>query len=77
MNIHYGNLTLSGKVKVKGIALDLPRIERLHLGGLPIHRQLRKTLSLLGPMVNILEMMSAEGISIDSQGNVRFVASGS
>ena len=71
LEIRHGNLSLTGEVKVKGVSVQLPSIERLNVTALPLHRKLEKNLSSLGPIVNALKALSADVIIIKG-GEVRF-----
>jgi len=74
--VRYGNLSLSGEVLVKGVRIRLPRIERFNMAGLPIHARLETSLSALGPLVELLKTISADGIIVKKDGTIRLVSSG-
>ena len=76
LEVRYGNLSLSGEVTVKGVRIRLPRIERFNMAGLPIHARLENGLSALGPLVNLLKTISADGIIVEKDGAIRLVSSG-
>ena len=65
-----GALALSGKVKVKGVSIDLPKIERLRLGDLPLQQQLAPVLSAISAARPPLEFIRADTIVIDAQGEL-------
>jgi len=73
LKIRYGSLSLSGVVVVKSASVNLPRIERLNVADLPVHGQIQKMLSWLGPVVHLLKTMSAREIRLGENGSVRFV----
>lgn len=75
LEVRYGNLSLSGEVTVKGVRIRLPRIERFNMAGLPIHARLENSLSALGPLVNLLKTISADGIIVEKDGAIRLVSS--
>lgn len=68
LGMAYGNLNLSGEVEVKGFRLELPKIDRLPVGNLPIRNQLSKALAPLPALVNTLDAVSAGGICRDPAG---------
>ncbi len=68
LGLAYGNLSLSGEVEVKGFRLDLPRIDRLPVGNLPVRNQLSKALTPMQSLVNMLDAVSAGGICRDPAG---------
>lgn len=59
LNIDYGNLSLSGQVEVKGFRLDLPAIDRLAVGNLPVRAQLDPALAKMPRLIDMLDMLSA------------------
>ncbi|MFC1867643.1 hypothetical protein ACFL0H_05870 [Thermodesulfobacteriota bacterium] len=72
LNIEHGNLSLFGQVEAKGITVDLPRIDRFSLTGLPALRQFEKGLSGLGAVIKLLQAVSADSIYLDNDGIIRF-----
>jgi hypothetical protein len=68
LGLAYGNLSLSGEVEVKGFRLDLPRIDRLPVGNLPLRKQLTKALAPVQALSTILDAVSAGGICRDPAG---------
>lgn len=68
LGLAYGNLSLSGEVEVKGFRLELPRIDRLPVGNLPIRTQLTKALAPVQSLITILDAASAGGICRDPAG---------
>ena len=76
LRVRHGNLSMSGEVEVKGVSVELPRIERLSIADLPVGQQLEDGLSALAPIVDILRTMSADSIHLGPEGAMRFVSSG-
>ena len=76
LRVRHGNLSMSGEVEVKGVSVELPRIERLSIADLPVSQQLEAGLSALAPIVDILRTMSADSIQLGPEGAMRFVSSG-
>ena len=68
VGLAYGNLNLSGEVEVKGFRLELPRIDRLPVGNLPIRKQLTKALAPVQALTTLLDAVSAGGICRDPAG---------
>jgi hypothetical protein len=77
LDIDHGSLSLSGQVQVKGISLDLPRIERLNLTDLPVHKQLEAALSGFGGIIDLLKIISSDSIYLGNDGMISFGYSGS
>jgi hypothetical protein len=68
LGLAYGNLSLSGEVEVKGFRLELPRIDRLPVGNLPIRSQLTKALAPVQSLITILDAVSAGAVCRDPAG---------
>ncbi|MFH1350532.1 MAG: hypothetical protein ABII26_06295, partial [Pseudomonadota bacterium] len=73
LKIRNGNLSVSGEIDVKGIRMELPAIERFNMANLPVQKGLEEAFSKLVPVVNLLEIMAADGIRIEPDGTIRFV----
>jgi hypothetical protein len=61
----YGNLSLTGAVDVKGFQLDLPPVERLPIGNLPLRDKLAKPLAGVPTLVRALDAASGTRICRD------------
>lgn len=75
LRIRHGNLFLAGEVVVKGIRVSLPKIDRLNVSNLPLHQKFEESLSRLAPILDLLKIISAEGIRLGPKGEVLFVSS--
>lgn len=71
LGLAYGNLSLSGAVEVKGFQLDLPRIDRLPVGNLPIGTQLRKALAPMPKLIKTLDAVSSNSLCRDPAGSLK------
>jgi hypothetical protein len=76
MRVRNGSLSLSGQAEVGGVAVDLPGIERVSVADLPVHNSLETLLSQMGPLLEILKILSAGAIYIDPEGAVQFLPAG-
>jgi len=76
LTIRHGNLALSGSVNALGARIALPKVERLNLTSLPIHRRLQRILSRLGSLEKGLKTLSADSILIGKDSSIRFVQNG-
>ncbi|KAB1442220.1 hypothetical protein [Pseudodesulfovibrio senegalensis] len=76
LRIANGNLSLSGEVVALGIRLDLPRLTRFNLAGLPVHDMLAQRLAVVGPVVRLLNLLTADELQITPRGTVRLVRTG-
>jgi hypothetical protein len=65
-----GALALSGKVKVEGVSIALPKIDRLRLAELPLQKELAPLLSAISAARPPLEFLRADTIAIDAQGEI-------
>lgn len=68
LGLAYGNLSMSGEVEVKGFRLELPRIDRLPVGNLPLRSQLTKALAPVQSLITILDAVSAGALCRDPAG---------
>lgn len=65
-----GALALTGEVKVKGVSIALPKIDRLRLAELSLHQELAPTLKAISAAHNPLEFARADTINIGAQGEI-------
>jgi hypothetical protein len=72
MGVRHGNLSVSGRVQAVGLDLELPRVERVNVAGLPGRERFEASLAGLAPILDILSVASADILEIDDAGNVRF-----
>ncbi len=72
IGIRNGNLSVSGQVQVSGITLDLPRMERINVAGLPGLQRYEAPLASLAPILDLLGAAGADTLEIDDAGHVRF-----
>ncbi len=70
LRIANGNLSLSGEVVALGMRLDLPRLTRFNLAGLPVHDMMEKRLASIGPVVRILNLLTADVLQTTTRGDV-------
>lgn len=73
--IDQGSLSLTGKVEVKGIDIQLPPIERFRISELPIKDRLSNLNVPLKKILDLLHMVAAQEIVIDSDNNVHWIGS--
>jgi hypothetical protein len=65
-----GALSLSGAVKVEGVSIALPKIDRLRLTDLPLQQKLAPLLNAISVARPPLELLRADRIDIDAQGEI-------
>ena len=65
-----GALAVSGAVNVQGVAIALPRIDRLRLAELPLDKELAPVLTAISTARPPLEFLRADTIVIDAQGEI-------
>ncbi len=66
-----GMLSASGEVEVKGVKLELPRLERLNVAALPGFGRFEKRLAVIGPVIKTLNILSADTVEVDRDGKIR------
>jgi hypothetical protein len=68
-----GMLFASGQVVVKGVTLDLPKLERLNVGSLPGLGGYEKRLAIIGPAIEMLNILSADTVAMGRDGKIKFL----
>ncbi|MHB8765252.1 MAG: hypothetical protein ACYDA8_13105, partial [Deferrisomatales bacterium] len=68
-----GNLSLGGELEVKGARIELPRVDRLNLAGLPGIERFDAALRGLAPVLRGLEVAAAGVIETGEQGGVELL----
>lgn len=71
VDIENGNLSLRGEVTVTGVIIALPELKRVNIAGLPIEAELRKALASLTSLQNSLELLQADTLVLEVDGQVR------
>jgi hypothetical protein len=64
-----GNLSLEGVVSAQGVDMDIPRLKRLNISGLPGLEPLEDALLKLEPVIRMLRISSANTILINQDEN--------
>lgn len=75
LSVRNGSLSLAGEVEVKGLRIELPRIERVNLANLPVKARLKSALAALDLVVTVLRACSAERIVLSPDGGVGLASS--
>jgi len=65
-----GALSLSGAVNVEEVSIALPKIHRLRLAELPLHKELAPVLATISAARPPLEFIRADTIDINAQGEI-------
>jgi hypothetical protein len=68
-----GMLSTSGQVEVKGVKLEIPRLERLNVASLPGLGGFEKRLAVIGPAIKMLSILSANTVVIERDGKIRLL----
>lgn len=72
IRIQNGALSLTGEVSVSGARVAIPPIDRLNLDRIGGLDRYEGSLSGMGPLVDLLKMLSAETLAVDEKGEVHF-----
>ncbi len=70
--VRSGNLSLTGEVVVAGSNIRLPAIKRLNMASLPIQKQIQNLASRLVPLLEGLEILSADTLRVEQDGAIYF-----
>ncbi len=65
-----GSLSTAGEIEVKGVGIDLPRIERLNLASLPLEAELTEPLKSVPPLLKLLDLATANYLEIGDDGAI-------
>jgi len=65
LTIKNGILSLYGEVKVKGIVIKIPSLERLNIGNLPGLADIDRQLIRLGPVIELFDIYTKNTLKID------------
>jgi hypothetical protein len=71
--IKNGNLSLEGEAKVKGTTIALPRLTRFNITNLSGLNRFERYLVKLDPFIKALRVLSAERLTVEKSGKIRFV----
>jgi hypothetical protein len=72
VRIHNGALSLTGEVSVGGARVAIPPIDRLNIETIGGLGRYDGVLAGMGPVIDLLEMLSAEALTVDKKGRVHF-----
>ncbi|MFQ5485946.1 MAG: hypothetical protein ACE5DO_11530, partial [Desulfobacterales bacterium] len=64
LTIKNGILSLYGEVKVKGISIKIPSLERLNIGNLPGLANIEEQLTGLGQIIKLLDIYTKNSLKI-------------
>lgn len=65
-----GSFGMEGEVQIKGIAVDLPKVERLRISELPLRQELVKNRSGIKALRGLLDMVRADTIVVGPNGEL-------
>jgi hypothetical protein len=59
-----GNLSLYGEMKMAGVSISLPRLERINVAGVPGLEKIGESIADLKPVIDMLDILSAGQIGV-------------
>jgi len=65
-----GAFSLEGEVQVRGVALDLPRVERIRLAEMSIRKELTRTVAGVARLRGFLDLVRADTVTIGPGGEI-------
>lgn len=65
-----GAFSMEGEAEIKGIAVDLPRVERLRISELPQRKELEKQRALITALRRVLDLVRADTLAVGPQGEL-------
>ncbi|MDM8515713.1 hypothetical protein QUF76_05895 [Desulfobacterales bacterium HSG16] len=72
VNIKNGNLSLSGQIQVKGVPIDIPRVERLNITSIVGLEDYEEHFATVRQIIELLNIASAKFMAMDEKGNFIF-----
>jgi hypothetical protein len=70
IGVKNGNLSMAGQAAVKGVAVDIPLIERLNIANLPGLEAYGEKTAPLDPVLRALLFLSSDTVGIDREGRI-------
>ncbi|GAM09836.1 hypothetical protein OR1_02118 [Geobacter sp. OR-1] len=68
-----GSFSLEGEVRVKGVNITLPPVERIRLADLPISKQMAKTVSQVTALRKTLDLVRSDTLLVGPEGKISLV----
>lgn len=65
-----GSFSMEGEVQIKGVAVELPKVERLRISELPIRQELVKNRSKINSLRNFLDLLRADMLVVGPKGEL-------
>ncbi|QTA93288.1 Uncharacterized protein dnm_093890 [Desulfonema magnum] len=65
LTVRNGNLSLTGEVEVKGISLEIPRVDRLNIANLSGLDRFGTQITVFNPVIKALKIFSADVLTVD------------
>ena len=65
LSIKDGFLALEGEIAVKSVPIAIPPLRRLNIAQLPGLKKYESSLSAIGPIIRVLDLMAADTISTE------------
>jgi len=69
LSIKNGFLSLKGKIEIKSVKINLPRIQRLNIAQIPGIEKFEKNIASISPVIKLLNYLSAKNLIINKQNN--------
>lgn len=65
-----GAFSMEGEVRIKGVAVDLPKVERLRISELPLRQELSRNRGRITTLRSILDLVRADTLAVDPKGKL-------
>lgn len=65
-----GAFSMEGEVRIKGIAVDLPKVERLRISELPLRQELSRNRGSITALRSVLDLVRADTLAVDPKGKL-------
>jgi hypothetical protein len=68
-----GALSLDGEVRVKGVDMALPRVERIRLAEMSVKKQMARTVAGISALRGVLDLVRADTLLVGPKGEISLV----
>ncbi len=65
-----GAFSMEGEARIKGVAVDLPKVERLRISELPLRQELQKNRAAIKTLRGFLDLMRADTLLVGPKGEL-------
>ena len=65
-----GAFSMEGEARIKGVSVDLPKVERLRISELPLRKELVENRAVISSLRGVLDLLRADTLVVDPKGEL-------